>query len=112
MPKEMKRIDGHVCQPLVEWIRQKEESMPKGWGGKERCLPDKSEQVELMQNQMLGIHRHIRRRVLEGLVKQGSSIEVDWASEGWEDGIEAVIREERWANLWERWVNSRPNAME
>ena len=56
MPKEMKRIEGHICQPLVEWIRARETAMPKGWGGKERCLPAKEEQVELMQNQMLGIN--------------------------------------------------------
>ena len=47
----MKRIEGHICQPLVEWIRARETAMPKGWGGKERCLPAKEEQVELMQNQ-------------------------------------------------------------
>ena len=45
-------------------------------------------------------------------MKHGSSIKAEWASEGWEDGIQAMIREDRWANLWERWARSRPNAME
>ena len=86
--------------------------MPEKWGGKERCLPAKDEQVELMQGQMLGIHRHIRRKVLEGMLREGRTIKEEWASEGWEDGIEAMIREERWAQLWEKWARSRPNAME
>ena len=112
MPKEMRRIDGHVCRPVVEWIRKEVESMPKGWGEKERCLPAKSEQVELMQQQMLSIYRHIRRRVLQGAFKNNKRIKAEWAEEGWEDGIEMMIRGDRWEQLWERWASSRPQAME
>ena len=38
--------------------------------------------------------------------------EEEWAQESWEDGIENMIREERWRMLWERWARSRPQAME
>ena len=107
----MRRIDGHICQPVVEWIRKEIDSMPKGWGGKERCLPAKEDQVELMQQQMLSIHRHIRRRVLMGAIKNNRKIKAEWAEEGWEDAIEAMIREDRWEQLWERWADSRPHAM-
>ena len=65
-----------------------------------------------MQKQMLGIQRHIRRRVLQGAMRNKKEIQADWAAEGWTDGIEAMIREERWGCLWERWARSRPNAME
>ena len=108
----MRRIDGHVCQPLVEWIRKEAEAMPKGWGGRERCLPAKEEQIETMRNQMLGIHRHIRRRILQGAIKSKKPIKAEWANEGWLDGVEAMIKEDRWGDLWERWARSRPSAME
>ena len=112
MPQDMRRIEGHICQPLVEWIRSTTEEMPKGWGGKERCLPAKQDQVNLMQEQMIRIHRHIRRRVLSNMAKQNKRAKADWAVEGWEDGIEAAIREDRWNQLWEKWAESRPAAME
>ena len=108
----MKRIEGHICQPVVEWIRSTSESMPKGWGGKERCLPAREDQVNRMQEQMIGIHRHIRRRVLENMARNNKRIKAEWATEGWEDGIEAMIRGDRWNQLWERWADSRPAAME
>ena len=112
MPKEMRRIDGHICQPVLEWIRSQVDMVPEGSGGKERCLLAKEEQAELMQTQMLKIHRHIRRRVVEGAIKNGKMIKEEWAQESWEDGIENMIREERWRMLWERWARSRPQAME
>ena len=80
---------------MVEWIRATAEGMPKDWGGKERCLPAKVDQVNLMQEQMIGIHRHIRRRVLGNMAKQNRRIKAEWATENWEDGIEAMIRGDR-----------------
>ena len=112
MPTEMRRIDGHICEPVVEWIRRESDEMPKGWGGKERCLPSKEEQVDLMQSQMLRIHRHIRRRVMEKMTKTNKIDTADRATENWEDGIETMIRGERWSQLWEKWARSRPAAME
>ena len=99
MPKEMKRIDGHVCQPLVEWIRRESDEMAKGWGGKERCLPFQGDQVELMRSQILKIQRHIRRRVLENMKRSDKQIKAEWATESWEDEIEEMIQGERWSQL-------------
>ena len=107
----MTRVDGHVFQPLVPWIRLLGVEVPAQWSAKERCIAEKMHEVKRVSDQVASIQNHIKRKLIARERKNGSVNLNTWAAEGWIDGIDDHIRKTRWDILWEKWAATRPTAV-
>ena len=58
----MRKLNGHVCQPLLPWLRH-HYSIPDGWNGKAKLVPSFEQVITPWEEALQKLREKLSRRV-------------------------------------------------
>lgn len=103
----MNKVQGHVCQPLSQWLSRKGVAMPPEWSMKARCAPSVGAELKQIEEGLEKVSVAVKKKVVRN-AKAAHEVglrtkKVLKATE--EEEIGSGFRQMIWQNMLEGWLS-------
>ena len=110
----MQRLDGHIFQRLIPWVRTKLPNMSERCVGNSRCRPVLQAQLREVEEKFATCHNRIVRKIWRDAIAQQDDVGGfdAWSKTGINNALNGCLRKLTFPLRWKAWARTDPHILD